>query len=48
MPGQNDPADSTLPQQPILSNLLPKVGTNPNFHSVTNPYWCKFDDVTYV
>ncbi|CAG8635048.1 1557_t:CDS:10 [Rhizophagus irregularis] len=48
MPGQNDPADSTLPQQPILSNLLPKVGTNPNFHSVTNPYWCKFDDVTFL
>ncbi|GBB88103.1 hypothetical protein RclHR1_14620003 [Rhizophagus clarus] len=48
MPGQNDPADSTLPQQPILSNLLPKAGKNPNFHSATNPYWCKFDDVTFL
>jgi DNA polymerase delta subunit 2 len=48
MPGKNDPADSTLPQQPILSSLFPKAGKHQNFHSVTNPYWCEFDDVTYV
>ena len=48
MPGKNDPADSTLPQQPILSCLLPKAGKHQNFHPVTNPYFCEFDDVTYV
>ncbi len=45
MLGNHDLADSTLPQQPIHSNLLPKVGRNPNFYSVTNPYWCELDDV---
>ncbi|CAG8455027.1 14690_t:CDS:10 [Funneliformis caledonium] len=48
MPGNHDPADFTLPQQPIHPNLLPKVGRNPNFHGVTNPYWCELDDVVFL
>ncbi|CAG8576059.1 1244_t:CDS:2, partial [Acaulospora colombiana] len=43
MPGSNDPTNLSLPQQPIISNLLPKANKHSNFRRTTNPYWCELD-----
>ncbi|CAG8469047.1 3723_t:CDS:10 [Acaulospora morrowiae] len=48
MPGNNDPTNSSLPQQPIIPNLLPKANQHSTFHSVTNPYWCELDGVVFL
>lgn len=37
MPGQLDPANYTLPQQPLHSTLFPSANTYNTFHSETNP-----------
>jgi len=38
MPGPNDPANQSLPQQPLHKCLFPKTGVYPTFHNVPNPY----------
>ncbi|CAG8491249.1 7691_t:CDS:10 [Ambispora leptoticha] len=48
MPGSHDPANATLPQQPIHFNLFPKASRYSSFSSVTNPYWCQIDDVMFL
>lgn len=40
MPGPNDPANQSLPQQPLHKCLFPKTGVYPTFQSVPNPYSC--------
>lgn len=40
MPGANDPANQSLPQQPLHKCLFPKSGVYPTFQSVPNPYSC--------
>ena len=38
MPGENDPSDDTLPQQPINRTYFPKSYRCANFSAVTNPH----------
>lgn len=40
MPGANDPANQSLPQQPLHKCLFPKTAVYPTFQSVPNPYSC--------
>lgn len=40
MPGPSDPANFTLPQQPLHPCLLPLAARYSSFRSVTNPYEC--------
>ncbi|CAG8519629.1 7560_t:CDS:10 [Paraglomus occultum] len=48
MPGNNDPASFTLPQQPIHKNLFPKAAKYPTFSNVTNPYWGDIDGIVFL
>lgn len=38
MPGEFDPANATLPQQPLHPCLFPEAAKYSTFHPVTNPY----------
>ncbi|KAI5745731.1 hypothetical protein M8J76_013803 [Diaphorina citri] len=38
MPGEFDPANTTLPQQPLHPCLFPEASKYSTFHPVTNPY----------
>lgn len=40
MPGANDPANQSWPQQPLHKCLFPKSAIYPTFQNVTNPYYC--------
>lgn len=48
MPGENDPVNYLLPQQPIHRCLLPSSSRQRNLHRVTNPYECTFDDRLFL
>ncbi|KAI9317740.1 DNA polymerase alpha/epsilon subunit B-domain-containing protein [Dichotomocladium elegans] len=48
MAGENDPVNRQMPQQPLQRSLFPHACTMNNFRTVTNPYWCKIDDVTLL
>ncbi|KAG0227382.1 hypothetical protein BGW42_002972 [Actinomortierella wolfii] len=48
MPGESDPCNVTLPQQPIHPALFPSSRQLSSFKSVTNPYWCNVDGVTIL
>jgi len=48
MPGPNDPANQSLPQQPLHKCLFPKTGVYPTFHNVPNPYHCSVDAAVEV
>ncbi|KAG0261372.1 hypothetical protein DFQ27_002992 [Actinomortierella ambigua] len=48
MPGESDPCNVTLPQQPIHPALFPASRQLSSFQSVTNPYWCNVDGVTIL
>ena len=50
MPGMNDPANVSLPQQPLHYSLFPKASKfhGSSFHTVTNPYWCEIEGVTFL
>ncbi|KAF4522011.1 hypothetical protein B566_EDAN010860 [Ephemera danica] len=41
MPGEFDPGNHMLPQQPIHRCLLPHAFKYPTMHSVSNPYQCE-------
>ncbi|KAI8984018.1 DNA polymerase alpha/epsilon subunit B-domain-containing protein [Mycotypha africana] len=48
MAGPTDPAPSHFPQQPMLASLFRNARKLSSFHTVTNPYWCKIDDVSFL
>ncbi|XP_071448293.1 DNA polymerase delta subunit 2 [Hetaerina americana] len=41
MPGECDPANFMLPQQPLHQCMFPKSSRYPTFHGVTNPHECE-------
>lgn len=43
MPGEFDPANVTLPQQPLHPCLFPEASKYSTFHPVTNPYTFELD-----
>ncbi|ELT96314.1 hypothetical protein CAPTEDRAFT_168965 [Capitella teleta] len=43
MPGEHDPANSSLPQQPLHRCMFPESLRFPTMHCVSNPYSCKVD-----
>lgn len=43
VPGDTDPTNHSLPQQPFNRVLLPRAGQYVSFQSVTNPYDCEID-----
>ncbi|KAI8375212.1 DNA polymerase alpha/epsilon subunit B-domain-containing protein [Blakeslea trispora] len=45
MPGITDPSPLHLPQQPMHPSMFANTHRLSTFHSVTNPYWCKIEDV---
>lgn len=45
MPGSNDPSTTHLPQQPLHPSMFKNAHRLSTFHSVTNPYWSKIDDI---
>ncbi|ORX77580.1 hypothetical protein K493DRAFT_308873 [Basidiobolus meristosporus CBS 931.73] len=48
MSGENDPTNTSLPQQPILPSLFPKAQRMSSFNNVTNPHWFKLDGTTFL
>lgn len=50
MPGDTDPANVSLPQQPIHPTMFPqsKAFLGSTFNSVTNPYECDIGGVNFV
>ena len=43
MPGESEPANHMLPQQPLHACLFPLAGRLSSVHAVTNPYSCEFN-----
>lgn len=43
MPGEFDPSNHMLPQQPFHHCMFPKSATNRAFNGVPNPYQCEVD-----
>jgi DNA polymerase delta subunit 2 len=48
MPGEHEPANSTLPQQPLHRCMFPRALRYPNMHCVPNPYSCKVDGLNIM
>jgi DNA polymerase delta subunit 2 len=48
MPGEDDPANFMLPQQPMHRSLLPSASREANLDCVTNPYEGHFDDRMFL
>ena len=48
MPGEFDPANYTLPQQPLHPCILPLSSRYPSLSTVTNPYACSIDGVNFM
>ncbi|KAJ8756307.1 hypothetical protein K2173_025119 [Erythroxylum novogranatense] len=48
MPGSNDPANFSLPQQPLNRCLLPGSATYNTFRSCTNPHCFELDNIRFV
>ncbi|XP_058715268.1 DNA polymerase delta subunit 2 isoform X2 [Poecile atricapillus] len=46
MPGEFDPTNYTLPQQPLHRCMLPLAGAYATLHLVTNPYQANLDGVS--
>ncbi|KAK2156975.1 hypothetical protein LSH36_201g02010 [Paralvinella palmiformis] len=45
MPGEHDPANHTLPQQPLHNCMFPMATRYQTMHCVTNPYECSVDGI---
>jgi len=45
MPGEFDPANHLMPQQPLHPCMFPKSSAYSTFHVVTNPYDATIDGV---
>uniref|UniRef100_A0A2P2JD28 DNA polymerase delta small subunit n=1 Tax=Rhizophora mucronata TaxID=61149 RepID=A0A2P2JD28_RHIMU len=48
MPGPNDPANVSLPQQPLNRCLFPESATYHTFRSCTNPHCFELDDIRFL
>ncbi|NWR81956.1 DPOD2 polymerase, partial [Centropus unirufus] len=48
MPGEFDPTNFTLPQQPLHHCMLPLASTYSTLHLVTNPYQADIDGVRFL
>ncbi|KAF7725532.1 hypothetical protein EC973_009562 [Apophysomyces ossiformis] len=48
MPGPDDPSNNHMPQQPLHPCMFSRSRSYSTFHSVTNPYWCKVDNITFL
>ncbi|KAG1651356.1 DNA polymerase delta subunit 2 [Nymphon striatum] len=48
MPGEFDPANHMLPQQPLHTCMFPQASSYSTFHSVTNPYDASIDGVRFM
>lgn len=48
MPGEFDPANYTLPQQPLHKCMFPQASRYPTFQTVTNPYDLSIEGVRYL
>jgi DNA polymerase delta subunit 2 len=48
MPGEFDPANYTLPQQPLHKCMFPQASRYPTFQTVTNPYDFIVEGVRYL
>ncbi|XP_070689149.1 DNA polymerase delta subunit 2 [Pempheris klunzingeri] len=48
MPGQNDPTNYTLPQQPLHRCMFPLSSVYPTLQLVSNPYVADFDGVRFL
>ncbi|KAI8144516.1 DNA polymerase alpha/epsilon subunit B-domain-containing protein [Fennellomyces sp. T-0311] len=48
MPGEKDPANRQLPQQPLHPSLFTRANETGILRSVTNPYWSKINDVAFL
>ena len=47
MPGEFDPANHTMPQQPLHRCMFPEAAAYSTFQSVTNPYEAVIGGVRY-
>jgi DNA polymerase II small subunit/DNA polymerase delta subunit B len=45
MPGENDPSDDAMPQQPLNRAYFPSAYSSGNLNSASNPYVFSLDDV---
>lgn len=48
LPGENDPSNYTIPQQPINRRMLPLSSQFNTFNAVTNPYECDLDNRLFL
>lgn len=48
MPGAGDPANYTLPQQPLHRCLFPGAAAYSSLHRATNPHDFEVDGVTFL
>lgn len=48
MPGAADPANYSLPQQPLHKCLFPGAGSFSTFNSCSNPHSCDIDGVSFL
>lgn len=50
MPGEQDPANSSLPQQPMHAAMFPSAKSflNSTLFMATNPYACEIDGVKFL
>ena len=48
MPGEFDPANHALPQQPLHPCILPLASSYPTLTTVSNPYQCSIDGVRFL
>ncbi|XP_007905615.1 DNA polymerase delta subunit 2 [Callorhinchus milii] len=48
MPGEFDPTNYTLPQQPLHHCMFPQAATYPTMQLVTNPYQADIDGVRFL
>jgi DNA polymerase delta subunit 2 len=48
MPGEQDPAMLSLPQQPFFHGLLPNASQHASLRRVTNPYACTIDNTLFL
>ncbi|XP_064637842.1 DNA polymerase delta subunit 2-like isoform X2 [Lineus longissimus] len=48
MPGEFDPGNYVMPQQPLHKCMFPQATVYPTMHSVTNPYDCSVDGIRFL
>ncbi|WFD30006.1 tRNA-dihydrouridine(47) synthase [NAD(P)(+)] [Malassezia sp. CBS 17886] len=48
LPGPEDPASISMPQQPLLAPLFPRASQRSGFHRLTNPAWLELHGRTFL